>query len=138
MNEIERKEYIRYRIESARKTYEAAKVLADNEFWNSAVNRLYYAVFYAVNALLVLNEIQTKSHSATKSKFSLHFVKTGKFDKKYGRLLAELFDWRQKGDYENIFDYDSDSVQPMFKPVEEFINLIENEILSKTGEAPID
>ena len=130
MNENERKEYVRYRIESARKTFEAEIVLADNGFWNSAVNRLYYAVFYAVNALLVLHEIQTKSHSASKSQFSLHFVKTGKFDKKYGRLLAELFDWRQKGDYENIFDYDSDSVQPLFLPVEEFISLIENEINS--------
>lgn len=128
MNQNERKEYVRFRIESSRKTFEAAKVLAQNGFWNSAVNRLYYAVFYAVNALLVLNKIQTKSHSATKSQFSLHFVKTGKFDKKYGRLLAELFDWRQKGDYENIFDYDSDSVQPLFLPVEEFISLIENEI----------
>lgn len=128
MNENERKEYVRYRIESARKTFEAAKILADNGFWNSAVNRLYYAVFYAVNALLVLHKIQTKSHSATKSQFSLHFVKTGKFDKKYGRLFSELYDWRQKGDYDNIFDYDNDSVQPLFKPVEDFINLIENEI----------
>lgn len=124
----ERMEYVKYRIESAHKTFDAAKVLADNGFWNSAVNRLYYSVFYAVNALLVMNEIQTKSHSATKSQFSLHFVKTGKFDKKYGRLLSELFDWRQKGDYENIFDYDSDSVQPLFGPVEEMIRLIEEEI----------
>jgi uncharacterized protein (UPF0332 family) len=60
MNQNERKEYVRYRIESSRKTFEAAKVLAQNGFWNSAVNRLYYAVFYAVNALLVLNKIQTK------------------------------------------------------------------------------
>ncbi len=130
MNQNERKEYVRYRMESSRKTFEAAKVLAQNGFWNSAVNRLYYAVFYAVNALLVLNKIQTKSHTATKSQFSLHFIKTGKFEKKYGRLLAELYDWRQKGDYDNIFDYDNDSVQPLFKPVEEFINLIENEINS--------
>ncbi|WP_372947368.1 HEPN domain-containing protein [Mariniphaga sp.] len=128
MNDNERKEYVQYRIESACKTFEAAKVLAKNGFWNSAVNRLYYAVFYAVNALLVMNKIQTKSHSATKSQFSLHFIKTGKFDKKYGRLLGELYDWRQKGDYDNIFDYDNNSVQPLFKPVEEFISLIENEI----------
>ena len=128
MNIEDRNEYVKYRIESAKKTFEAAKVLAENKFWNSAVNRLYYAVFYAVNALLVMNEIQTKSHSATKSQFSLNFVKTGKFDKKYGKLLSELFDWRQKGDYENIFDYDKDSVQPLFKPVHEMIELIEKEI----------
>jgi uncharacterized protein (UPF0332 family) len=57
MNQDERNEYVRYRIESSHKTFEAAKVLAQNGFWNSAVNRLYYAVFYAVNALLVLNKI---------------------------------------------------------------------------------
>ncbi|MGV8091885.1 MAG: HEPN domain-containing protein [Mangrovibacterium sp.] len=53
MTNEERNEYVRYRLESARKTYDAAKVLADNGFWNSAVNRLYYALFYAVNGLLV-------------------------------------------------------------------------------------
>ena len=128
MNLNDRKEYVRYRIETSYKTYDAAKVLAENKFWNSAVNRLYYSIFYAVNALLVLNEIQTKSHSATKSQFSLFFIKTGKFDKKYGQLLSELFDWRQKGDYQNIFDYDSKTVEPLFQPVKEMIELIENEI----------
>jgi len=128
MTPEERKEYVKYRIETAYKTVEAAKVLAEKGFWNSAVNRLYYAIFYAVNALLVVNDISTKSHSATKSKFSLHFIKTGKFDKKYGKLLSELYDWRQKGDYENIFDYDSESVRPLFKPVTEMIKLIDGEI----------
>ena len=128
MTNEERQEYVKYRIESARKTFKAAKVLSDNGFWNSSVNRLYYAVFYAVNALLVLNEIQTKSHSATKSQFSLHFVKTGKIDKKYGRLLSELFDWRHKGDYENIFDYNNDLVEPLFEQVIEMIEMIEKEI----------
>ena len=106
MTPEERKQYVKYRIDSAYKTVEAAKLLAEKGFWNSAINRLYYAIFYAVNALLVLNDIPTKSHSATKSKFSQHFIKTGKVDKKYGKLLAQLYDWRQKGDYENIFDYD--------------------------------
>lgn len=70
--------YVKYRIESAFNAYEAAKVLAENGFWNSAVNRLYYAVFYAVNALLVQNEIHASSHSGTRSQFSLFFIKTGK------------------------------------------------------------
>lgn len=128
MNLDERTEYVKYRIETAYKTLEAAKVLANNGFWNSSVNRLYYALFYAVNALLVLNEIPTKSHSATKSQFSMHFIKTGRLDKKYGRLLSQLFDWRQKGDYENIFDYEKEVVEPLFDPVKEMIEKIEKEI----------
>jgi len=115
-------------MESAYKTFEAARVLAEKGYWNSAVNRLYYALFYAVNALLVINKIETKSHTATRSQFSLHFIKTGILDKKYGRLLSELYDWRQKGDYENVFDFDEDSVKPLFDPVEEMINRIEREI----------
>jgi len=128
MKNNERIEYVNYRIETAYQTFEAAKILSNNGFWNSAVNRLYYSLFYAVNALLVFNEIQTKSHSSTKSQFSLHFIKSGKLDKKYGRLLSELFDWRQKGDYENIFDYKQDAVLPLFPQVREMIEKIENEI----------
>jgi len=128
MNIEERNEYIRYRIETAYKTFDAAKMLADNEFWNSSVNRLYYSLFYAVNALLVLNEIKTKTHSSIKNQFSLHFIKSGKIDKKYGKLLAKLFDWRQKGDYDNLVDYDKESVEPLFVSVKEMIEIIENEI----------
>ena len=47
---------------------------------------------------------------------------------KHGRLLAELFDSRQKGDYENIFDYDAERVLPLFEPVKELIAAIEIEL----------
>lgn len=128
MNKEEKKQYAIYRMKSAFQTFEAAKILAENGFWNSAINRLYYSLFYAVNALLVLHDIQTKSHSSTKSQFSLYFIKTGRLDKKYGRLLAELFDWRQKGDYEVIFDYDKNSVTPLFDPVNDMLKKIQEEI----------
>ena len=121
------KEYVKYRLESAYKTFDAAKILAENGFWNSAVNRLYYAVFYAVNALLATHNIRTKSHSSVRSQFTLHFIKTGKLDKKYGKLLSELHDWRQMGDYENIYDYDEEAVMPLFEPIAEMIKRIESE-----------
>ena len=49
-------------------------------------------------------------------------------DKKFGQLLAELLDWRQKGDYDNIFDYDQESVLPLFPAVEEMLELIEKTV----------
>lgn len=125
MNADDKQEYVKYRIVSAFNAYEAAKVLGENGFWNSAVNRLYYAIFYAANALLVQNEINASSHSGTRSQFSLYFIKTGKLDIKYGKLLTELYDWRQKGDYENIFDYNAESVQPLFPQVLEMIEEID-------------
>ena len=65
-----------------------------------------------------------------RGQFSLHFIKTGRLDIKYGKLLAQLYDWRQKGDYENIFDYDEDSVRPLFEPTIQMITEIENKIKS--------
>jgi len=128
MTDEERRLYVRYRLESAHTTYLAAKVLAEHGFWNSVVNRLYYALFYSVNALLVLNKIETNSHSRTKRQFSLLFVKTGRCDKKFGHLYSEIFDWRQKGDYQNIFTYEAEIVEPLFEQVAEMIRLIEEEI----------
>lgn len=128
MNAEDRRIYVKYRIDTAYNTFEAAKVLAENNYWNSAVNRLYYSVFYAVNAILVSNEIHTKSHSATKSQFSVHFIKTGKLNKKHGKLLSQLFDWRQRGDYGNIFEYEEKDVIPLFEQVNEMISEIEKEI----------
>jgi uncharacterized protein len=124
----ERAEYAKLRIETANKTFQAAVVLAQNGFWNSAVNKLYYSVFYAVNALLVCNEVYTQTHSGMRTQFSKVFIKTGKLDKKYGNLLTQLYDWRQKGDYENLYDFTGDTVNQLFEPVKEMIETIEVEI----------
>ncbi len=131
MTSEERLEYARNRLETAYKTLQAAKLLLDNGHYNSAINRLYYSVFYAVNALLVVNRINPQSHSGVKSQFSLYFIKTGKLDLKFGKLLARLYDWRQKGDYENLFDFDSETVSELFEPVTEMIQIIEKEIFKE-------
>lgn len=94
-----REDYIRYRLQRSEESYEDALILAENQRWNSVVNRLYYACFYAVIALLLQNNIETQSHDGTRTQFGLHFVKTGLIDKKYGKLYTKLFDFRQKGDY---------------------------------------
>lgn len=128
MNNSERLEYVKFRIDSAYETHKAAILLFENGFWNSCVNRLYYSVFYAVNALLVWNEIQPKTHSTVKSQFSQHFVKTGKFETRFGRLLNTLYDWRQRGDYENLFMYNKESVEPLLESCLDMIQQIEAEI----------
>lgn len=128
MNLEDRNQYVKYRMETAYKTLDAAKVLFDNNFHNSAINRLYYAAFYAVNALLVKYEIYAQTHSGIKNQFSLHFIKTKKMDAKFGRLFSELFDWRQKGDYGNMFDFDFETVEGLFKPVNELIDVIDKEL----------
>jgi uncharacterized protein (UPF0332 family) len=116
-----RNDYLKYRIERAWKTFEDAKTLATNKSWNSSMNRLYYACFYAVLALFAKYNINSRTHSGTKTQFSLHFVKTGKLDKESGMLYGDLFDLRQKGDYGDLFDFEEQHITALIPKVEEFL-----------------
>lgn len=119
---------VNYRIARAKDTYDDASILAEREKWNSTINRLYYATYYAVMALLLDSDLKPTTHNGAKSSFSEYFIKTGKIDSKYGKLYSQLFMWRQKGDYDDLFDFNKEKVMPYFEPVNDFISLIENMI----------
>ena len=55
MNVDNRADYIKYRFQRAKESYEEALILEKNNRWNAVVNRLYYSCFYAVIALLLKN-----------------------------------------------------------------------------------
>ena len=99
------KDLINYRLERAKETLEDAKLLSEKQRWNSAINRLYYAAYYAVIALLLKENITSTTHNGAKTKFSEHFIKTGLYPTEFGRIYSQLFTWRQKGDYADLFDF---------------------------------
>ena len=116
-----REEYVNYRFHRAEESYEEALILAKEERWNAVINRLYYACFYAVIALLIKNNISTQTHDGARTQFGLIFVKTGRIDKESGKLFSKLFDYRQKGDYGDLFDYDEELTKPLINKVNEFL-----------------
>jgi uncharacterized protein (UPF0332 family) len=128
MNSSDRKEYVKYRLEKAEETYEVAGLLIENKKWNSAINRLYYSAFYAISGLLVQSEINAKTHTGVKTQFFLNFVKTGKIELSLGKVYADLFDWRQKGDYGDFFDFTKDDVNSILNPTKELIAAVKIEI----------
>jgi uncharacterized protein (UPF0332 family) len=129
MSELE--SHIHYRIQRAKDTLEDARILASNGRWNSTINRLYYSVYYAVMALLLKKGFRPATHNGTKTNFTEHFIKTQKVDKKFGILYSQLFTWRQKGDYDDLFDFTEENVMPYFDPAEEFILLIEDMVIGQ-------
>ena len=106
------KELVNYRISRAKETLDDASILAEREKWNSTINRLYYAAYYAVMALLLDSELKPTTHNGAKSNFSEFFIKTGKIDKEFGKIYSQLFTWRQKGDYDDLFDFTQEKVLP--------------------------
>ena len=119
---------IKYRLLRARDTFEDAQILAEKNRWNSAINRLYYSAYYAVMALLLSENMKPTTHNGAKSNFTEHFIKTNRISKGYGKVYSQLFTWRQKGDYDDLFDFDEEKVKPYFQPVKELIALIEIEL----------
>ncbi len=126
-------DYIKYRLERAWKTLEDAKYLASIKSWDSSINRLYYACFYSVLALFSKYQIISHRHSGVKTQFALHFIKTGLLDKESGKLLGDLFDLRQKGDYSDFLDIEEKHVIPMIPKVEEFLNKIQSLLKNNTS-----
>lgn len=106
-------------------------MLAENKFWNSSINRLYYACFYAIGALLYSHDIETLSHAGLRQKFGQLFIKTGKIDRNLGKHFSDLFEKRTKGDYNDFFDYDEETVMRMIPLSEELIDRIEK-IINET------
>jgi uncharacterized protein (UPF0332 family) len=117
---------INYRLKRAWETFDDALILAQNQKWNSAMNRLYYAGYYAVMALLLSADIKSATHNGAKSNFTEHYIKTSLIPKEYGKMYSQLFTWRQKGDYDDLYDFDRDQVMPYFEPVKRLITLIES------------
>ena len=125
MTEYKPEDYAKYRIEKAQSTIKEVEVLIENKFWNSAINRMYYACFYAVTALLIKHKIHTSSHSGVRQKFGLHFVQTGKIEKNLAKHYTRIFEKRHKGDYNDFFDHDEETVMQLFPISKTFIQRLQ-------------
>jgi uncharacterized protein (UPF0332 family) len=126
----EEKALIQYRMERAHETLEEAKVLFDAGHLNSYVNRLYFACFYAVSALLLTRDFSTSKHGHLRSLMHREFVKTGLITKELGGHFDLLFDNRLKGDYSDFTIFKVDDISGWLAQTQEFVRHIE-ELISK-------
>ena len=69
-------------------------------FYSTAVNRAYYAIFYAANALLATQGLSRGKHSGVIAAFRQYFVKPGLIETEYSRTYGRLMDDRHGADYD--------------------------------------
>ena len=119
---LAKKALIDYRIERAEETYKEALLMKDEDHWNACANRLYYACFYAVSALLIKYGLSSSKHSGIKSLFNQNIIKKGILGKNKGKLYNQLFEARQEGDYVDFVYFDRDLVEPWVPKVRGFID----------------
>lgn len=98
-----------------------ATTLIDRRLWRGALNRLYYAAFYAARALLATRDLQASKHSGVIAVFQQHFVKTGTVDPHIARTLPQTFEARVAADYLDTSEPTEDQVRRTRDDVQRFV-----------------
>ncbi|MEW6381199.1 MAG: HEPN domain-containing protein [bacterium] len=128
---------LRYRIKQAHETLREAEILFEQSALRGAVSRAYYAMFYALLALLATRQLGTSRHSGALGLFDREFVRTGLFSRDLSRSLRMAFDRRQRYDYGELADIDKMTTQEALDDAKTFISAAEA-YLHSTGYLTID
>ena len=114
-----------YRQQRAHETIAEIPYLREQGYFNTAVNRLYYACYYAAVALLTKHHISSATHAGVKTMLGMHFVSKGLITKESGRAFANLFDSRQSGDYDDFVYATQEEVDELLPKAQRFIEEVD-------------
>lgn len=117
---------IEYRKEKALGLLKEVEILLANNLANSAVNRMYYACFHAVSALLIKNGMEAHTHAGVRQAFGLNFVKKGIVSNEDARIFSRIYNKRQTSDYDDFKDIPMSEANLLYPEVSNFVNIIVN------------
>lgn len=119
------RDLLQYRMEQAYETLLEAEILMDASALRGTMNRAYYAMFYAVLALLATKQLGTSKHSGAISLFDREYVKTGIFPREFSKALHLAFDQRQIHDYGEMIELDTLTVEQAVANARVFVDQVQ-------------
>ena len=122
----DRESLINYRMEQAEETILDVQLLIENDRLRSAVNRIYYGMFYSLLALGLANQFESSKHVQLIGWFNKNFIHEDLIDSKYGKIINKAFNRRTKGDYDTYVEFEKDIVFEMFNEMQDFISEIKS------------
>lgn len=102
----------------------AARRDMQEEDYSSANNRAYYCIFHAIRAVLALDGVDYKKHSAVIARFTLNYLKTDILSRSYGALISNASLIRNRSDYEDFFICSIDDTKRLIDGASEFLSSI--------------
>lgn len=111
----------RYRLQKAGEMLVSARRDMDAEDYASANNRAYYCIFHAMRAVLALDGLDFKKHSAVISQFTLRYLKTEIFPREYGKLITNASLIRNRSDYEDFYTCSISDTAELLAGAERFL-----------------
>lgn len=113
-----------YRFQRAEETFAEVTFLKQQEYYNTAINRLYYACYYAAVALLIKYGINPSTHAGVKQMIGMHFVATGRLSRELGRCFSLLFERRHSSDYDDFAYSSEEEINELMPKAKAFIEAI--------------
>lgn len=110
-------------MEKATSTIEIAELCIEKNNLISCVNRMYYAAFYAISAVMAKEGKEYGKHTAVRSVLNRDFVKTGRIPAELGDYYNRLFDDRLAGDYEPTTSFNLEEVNKLLILTRKFANV---------------
>lgn len=115
-----------YRYHDAIETLNAATLCFENNHYKDAINRSYYAAFYAIKAVLALEATDFKRHKDAVAYFNHNYVASGIFTRQIGKLLGRLKRKRESSDYDAFYIASFEEAKEQLQAAEEIVQSIRN------------
>jgi len=115
---------VNWLMQRARRMLSTARLVFDHGDFASAVNRAYYAFFYAANAALSTRGLERHKHTGVLAEFRVQFVKTGLIEPEYSAFYGDTMDARHAGDYDFTIQIEPGRAVSAIDEAERFVNRI--------------
>lgn len=125
---------IDYRLQQADDSIQESQTLIAAKLYRGAINRAYYAMFYAVQALMIQRKVRTSKHQGAIATFDLEFIKSGTIKHEYSKWLHDAFDLRMEVDYGDLAQPDEEKASMTLNHASEFFGHIKK-YLAELGPA---
>ena len=117
-----------YRMQRSEESLRAAEIMLRSQMFAFAMNRIYYAMFYAVQAVLALKGVSFSKHGQVKAYLNRELIKTGILPMELGRLYNKVFEYRQKFDYVDFAEPDREMVVSYLGDAGRFVAAVDDYI----------
>ena len=134
LSKEERESIVGLELEKAVSTFSEYEGLTEKGYWNTLANRLYYALFHAVSAMLISDGHEVGSHKGAAIRFHQYYVRAGIFTNDEGSFYSQMQTLREKSDYNCFYKASEADVLARIEPTRALIEKIRNYIAHKQAE----
>lgn len=127
--EREKEKFTKLRIKLAEDKLKVANHLFEHKHYKEVVSACYYAMFYAVKALLLAEgRKDPHTHEGVKILFGKYCIEQGRMDKSYGKIFAVAQEARYRADYKEMIVVSKKEAQESVKETGKFIKVLKSRV----------